>query len=137
MNPSQAYIRTNIETSTPAQLVVMLYDGLIRFTSAAAERIQEQTPESRIEAANLVTRATNILTELNTSLDFSRDEEFCGRMSQLYAFFVERITSALRQSDAKLIEQVLPLMQELRDAWQAAALNVIGEPGSGMLVGAR
>jgi flagellar protein FliS len=127
MNPSQAYLRNKVETSTPADLVVMLYDGLVRFTRAAAERLRQTHPEARTEAAEAVTRATNILTELNTSLDFRTDPEFCQRLSLLYGFFVEQLTHALKTADAGAIDRVIPMMEELRDAWREAAVNARSE----------
>lgn len=121
-NPSEAYLVAQIQSATPNGLIVLLYDGLIRFSQEAEEKLQEATsnPSTFKIAAAAVQRATNILAELASSLRPEYAPELCTRLSGLYGFFTQELSRSLRDRDPAIIGKIIPLITELRNAWAEA-----------------
>lgn len=124
MNVSRTYLRNQIESASPGELVVLLYDGLLRFSREAVERLGRRTVADNAAAAHAVSRAIDILSELNGSLAHAVEPEFCERMSRLYGFFADRLSEGSRLWDPAPIEQVIPLMEQLREAWSEGVRNL-------------
>ena len=127
MTPGQsnAYLVSRVKSATPGGLIVLLYEGLIRFASEARDALCNAQADSQqtIEAALKVRRCIDILTALNTSLRQDVDPAFTGRMSDLYLFFTDKLSDALKTRDPSHIDGIIPLIQELHDAWQEADLG--------------
>ncbi len=120
MNPNvgQAYVSNTVKSATPGQLIVMLYDGLLRFASDARDAMKEGRP-----AADEVNRCIRILTELNSCLRRDAAPELCDRLSRLYEFYTMELSKAMHQNEPKIVEALLPMIGDLRDAWREADLN--------------
>ena len=118
MNPpnlSRAYVSNTVNSATPGQLIVMLYDGLIRFATDARDAMKEgQT------GAEPITRSIRILTELNICLRREVAPEFCDRLSKLYEYYTMEISRAMHRRNPQIIDDIIPLIKDLRDAWEAA-----------------
>lgn len=120
MNASRSYLVAQIQSATPGGLIVLLYDGLLRFSQEAEERLADKDPVAVKLAADAIQRATDILTELASSLREDQDPQLCANLSQLYAFFTTELSRALHTRDAGIITSLLPLITQLRDTWQEA-----------------
>lgn len=120
MNLSKHYLRNRVESSTPGELIVMLYDGLLRFTRETVDALALESPGGKAAGAISAARAIDILSALNSSLRFDVDPVFCERISGLYQFFMEQLSTAARTSDHKPAERIIPLIEDLRDAWASA-----------------
>ncbi len=73
------YLEFQIKNATPAQLLIMLYDGLIQNAeSADLELSATQEVENRLQASHYITKSINILTELNTCLRHNVDPVRCS-----------------------------------------------------------
>ena len=121
MNPyarSQAYREASVMTASPEQLVVMLYDGCLRFLFQSAYAMREG---DRRQSQDRMRRAEAIIDELTVTLDHERGGEIASRLQGIYAFCRRHlIEAALEQNPAK-IEEVSELLTELRDAWAEIA----------------
>jgi flagellar protein FliS len=117
MNPNlgNAYFASAVKSATPSKLIVMLYDGLIRFATDTRDALAEG--RSGAEAA---TRCFRILTELNTCLRPEIAPDLCGRLSALYEFYTMEISRAMHTHSPDRITKILPLITQLRDAWEEA-----------------
>ena len=114
----QAYQTNAIHTASPEQLVVMLYDGCLRFlrrAEAAAENNQ------RPAITDGVARATAIIMELNATLDLERGGEIAGNLRSLYFFLHRHLLEASREGSADKIRHAIGLVGDLRDAFAEAA----------------
>jgi len=120
MDPKSAYLKGQIETSSPAQQVVMLYDGLIRFCLEAKAHLSGENGDQLEAGAQAVKRATDILTELNSALKHEVFPELCTQLSNLYLFFTEQLSKSVRENSAKPIQDILPMIENLRESWQKA-----------------
>jgi flagellar secretion chaperone FliS len=127
MNPSETYLVAQVQSATPGGLIVMLYDGLLRFSHEAEENLAPPPQGNRAAAATSVQRATDILSELSSSLRPEYNPDLCVRLSNLYTFFTGELSRALRENDARPIAGITPLITQLRDAWQEADNTVTQE----------
>ena len=115
-NPYQQYQRTQAETASPAELIVMMYNGAIRFLTVARQRLDAQdTPAAH---ANLL-RAQDVVAELMISVDVSVGQ--IGRnLYDLYEFMHRRLIEANVKKDAAAVDEVIGLLRELLAAWEQA-----------------
>ena len=86
---SAYYKRVKIETATPEALILMLYDGALRFMTQAEQAFEEKSIE---KINNNLVRVQAIFTELQTSLDKSKGGEIATNLERLYIFFKEKLT---------------------------------------------
>lgn len=115
---SQAYTQSAVLSATPEQLVVMLYDGAIRFLHQAQLSLEN---DNREMAREKLLRAEDIINELNNSLDIEGGGEVAGSLRSLYLWIKRQIMQSLIQQDPKPLEECLLQLRELRDAWAEAA----------------
>ena len=117
-NQTAAYKQQSILTAPPERLVVMLYDGCLRFLFQSAYAMREG---NRAQSQDRMRRAEAIIDELTCTLDHERGGEVASRLQGIYAFCRRHlIEAALEQNPAK-IEEVSELLTELRDAWAEIA----------------
>jgi flagellar secretion chaperone FliS len=114
----RAYTESSVLTAPPERLVVMLYDGAIRFLNQAATALR--AGNSRIFLQR-VQRAEAIIDELNMTLDMSRGGEVAERLRSIYTFCNLHLTTATMEGDAEKVDAVVRLLSELREAWQQIA----------------
>jgi flagellar secretion chaperone FliS len=112
--PTLAYKQQSILTATPGQLVVMLYDGCLRFLH---QSVHAMRAGERNLAITKLRRAEAIVTELLVTLDHDKGGEIASRLQGIYAFSRQQLRKAETEQDPVLVEQVMEYMTELRDAW--------------------
>ena len=115
-NPYNQYKQTSIETASPVKLLLMLFDGAIKFLHQAIEAIENKD----IEKANVyLWKTTEIVQELIISLDMNID--IAHNLYNLYDYFYRRLLEANMRKDRAIAEEVLQFMQEFRETWAKAA----------------
>lgn len=121
MIPAQRnkYLETSIQTATPAQLLIMLYDGAIRFCRQAIEALKADRPQ---EAHNALVRAQDIISEFTITLD--RNAEISSSLLQLYEYFHQRLVQANVQKSVEPVEEVAAHLMELKETWVRAAIQL-------------
>ena len=113
----EAYRHGAVLSATPAQLVVMLYDGARRFLRQGAAAMREGDVE---RAHNTVRRAELIIAYLEGILDHEQGE-LPSHLHALYRFCLRHLNEARRTQDPGKLEQVSDLLGELREAWVEVA----------------
>lgn len=113
---ARAYQRTQTETATPTRLIVMLYDGALRFLSTAREKMASQEIEERHVA---LIKAQHILQELMRSLDMERGGEIAQNLGRLYDYMMRQLVEANIHDRVEPIDDVMELLRELRESWIA------------------
>ena len=120
MNPSAAAARYKgvaVTTCSPGQLLVMLYDGILRFCTEAKVAIEKK---DRARAGERIGRAHEIVSHLTATLDPSHAPELADNLMAVYGFCVRRLLEAnLEQNAAKLVEVVnaiLPIREGFAEA---------------------
>jgi flagellar protein FliS len=114
----QAYQTNAVQTASPEQLVVMLYDGCLRFLrrgEAAAVN------GARPQCTQAVARATAIIMELNATLDMERGGEIASNLRSLYLFLNRHLIEAARDCSPERIGQAIRMVGDLREGFAEAA----------------
>ncbi|NLV69016.1 MAG: flagellar export chaperone FliS [Spirochaetes bacterium] len=113
-NPYNQYKQTQISTANQGKLIVMLYDGAIKFLNIAIENIEPM----RYDVVNTnIIKAQDIITELLLSLNMNEGGEISQNLFSLYMYFKRQLLEAKMRKDPEIIRQILKLMKEMRDAW--------------------
>ncbi len=112
-----AYRKTQIETASPETLILMLYDGALRFMGQAEIAFEEKNIE---QISNLLLRVQAIFAELMTALDKEKGGEIAVNLERLYVFFLEKLGEANVKKDVKPMLEIKPLVQNLRNTWEQA-----------------
>jgi flagellar protein FliS len=115
---SAAYRQQSILTATPGQLVVMLYDGCLRFLNQAAFAMRE---ENLRESDVRLRRADAIIDELLSTLDLEQGGVIASRLQGIYVFCSRHLLDARAARDPEMIDRVAELLAELRDSWAQVA----------------
>lgn len=119
-NGYQAYRRTQIETAPPEQLILMLYDGAIRFARNGRRALEAG---DRQKAHSELTRAQDVISELIGSLDMEAGGELAANLYQLYRYIYQRLVQANIQKNAEPIDEVIQLVGELREGWYEGVIQ--------------
>jgi flagellar secretion chaperone FliS len=120
MNPysrPQAYRDSAVLTASPEQLVVMLYDGAVRFLRQAEIAMNEG---AFLHSFEKLGRAEAILDELLATLNMETGE-IAERLQAIYIFCKKTLIEARIQREGEKIGQVVALLANLREAWAKLA----------------
>ncbi len=117
-NPWQSYRQVATQTAPPGQLVLMLFDGALRFLERALAGFVHTDPlQFNQTISNNVIRAQEILRELNRSLDMEAGGEFATTMRRLYVYMDGRLQQSNVRKQEAGIREVVSRVTVLRDAW--------------------
>ena len=123
-NPYQQYKKTQVDTASQGKLIVMLYDGAIKFINVAIETM----PSKNIEKIhNNIMKAQEIINELISSLNMDAGE-ISNKLFSLYMYINKRLMDANLHKEVEPLIEVRKYLVELRDAWQIADKNVGDNP---------
>jgi flagellar secretion chaperone FliS len=120
---NQSYLAQSVTTASPAQLVLMLFDGALARIASAEKALRGGTTTECIAAFRDLTRAQAIVTELQVSLDKTRGGEIATNLESLYLYCLEQMRKAATTKDAEPLLIVRKVLGELRDAWQQACCS--------------
>jgi flagellar protein FliS len=114
----KSYQTIATQTASPGQLVVMLYDGAIRFLERALTGFQYDDPlEFNRTINNNILRAREIINELNNSLDLAQGGELAGTLRRLYYFMNRQLLRSNARKTPDGIQDTIRRLGVLRDAW--------------------
>ncbi|HEY2767757.1 MAG TPA: flagellar export chaperone FliS [Solirubrobacteraceae bacterium] len=114
----QAYRENTVLSSTPEQLVVMLYDGARRFLRQATNAMRAREVES---AHNALRRAEQIIVHLDGVIDDEQGGDLAQRLHAIYGFALSHLNRARIDQDAGKLVEVSDLLGELRGSWAELA----------------
>lgn len=122
---AQAYQQTAVQSRSPLELVVMLYDGALRFLAAADDAMARGDLTARRDA---LSRALAIIAELQNTLNMNAGGDLAASLDRLYNYLNTRLVDVTVKSDRTAIDEALSLLRPLRDAWAEIAAEP--PPGS-------
>jgi len=115
----KAYNQVNIEstllTADPHQVILMMYDGLLESIAKVKGAIERKDLN---EKSILVTKAVNILSALENSLDETSEPQISENFSNLYRYCIDRLNDCNISLDTAPLDEVVELLKPLRDAWK-------------------
>jgi len=116
MNGINTYQDNAVTTQSKGRLIVMLYDGAIKFLRLAIREIENKNYEAK---GRYINKAIDIINELNAVLDMDAGGEIAGNLRKLYIFMINRLSQANIKCDPQMIRDVIKLMEELNQSWKA------------------
>jgi flagellar protein FliS len=126
-NPWKSYQQVATQTAPPGQLVLMLYEGAMRFLERALAGFKLEDPAQFNQTINNnIIRTQDIIFELNVTLNMEAGGELAQTLRQLYDYMDRRLMQANLTKDEALLREVLGRITVLRDAW-AQMLNGNGQ----------
>ena len=115
---ADAYTRTEVQSRSPLELVVMLYDGADKYLSQARQAIEQRDAGAKREA---ISRALAVVSELQNNLNLEAGGEIAASLDALYSFVSEKLVDANVKNDPAAVEQAIRVITPLRDAWTELA----------------
>jgi flagellar protein FliS len=105
-------------TASPGQLILMLYDGALRFLDHARDALESpEETHKRIERINTnLIKAQDIIAELQSSLNMDAGE-YSRNLDRLYDYYLRRLFEANLKKKVAPVVEVEGLVRQLRDGW--------------------
>ncbi len=119
--PTDTYKQSRVETATPIELIIMLYDRAIVLLDKATNEKKEKNYE---EKNTTLIKATDIVFELLTTLDNDKGGEIATSLSRIYNFVIREISNANVSLDTKALDNMKRILSELRESW----INIKNNP---------
>jgi flagellar protein FliS len=111
---AQAYRRVESESRSPLELVVMMYDGALRFLEEASDAVERGDLRGR---AHAISRVLAIIGELQNTLDIEKGGAIADQLDDLYTYLTSRLLDVALKQDVTAIEEARKLLTPIRDAW--------------------
>jgi flagellar secretion chaperone FliS len=112
-NPYAAYKSNSVNTASPGELTLMLYNGCLKFIHQAKSAILENNLENK--HTNII-KAQNIVNELMVTLNL--DFEVSHNIMSLYDYLKRRLVEANLKNDIEILDEVEGFITEFRDTWK-------------------
>ncbi|MFT6928284.1 MAG: flagellar protein FliS [Psychromonas sp.] len=117
-NPRRAYKKTQVEAqaaaSSSVELIRMLHGKLMEEIDKMAFHIEEKNHSMKSACAQ---KSMDILIALDSSLDLSSGDELINNLHRIYEFAISKIYQASRNNDIEEINQLKPIIQDIKDGW--------------------
>ena len=109
------YNQMNIDIDRPEKLILMLYEGALRFTNFAKKAINKGNIEEKV---TYIIKASNIFVELINSLDFEKGGDIAYYLNGLYAYQLELLAKANIENETKYLDDIIKVLKGLIEAWK-------------------
>lgn len=120
-NPHKAYQQTQVTTASKEKILLMLYEGAIKFTKIAQTRMKERNVA---EKGKYIGKALAIISELMNTLDHNVGGQLSADLENLYMFMSDKLIEANIHNRTEDLELVEKLLTTLYSAWE----DVINNP---------
>lgn len=120
-NAYQKYKNTSVQSASKEKILLMLYEGAIKFTKLAIKAAEEKKIADR---GTNIGRAYDIIMELNNTLDHNVGGQVASQLEQLYMFMMEQYTKANISGNPEPLQQNLKLLNTLYDGWVQAVEKI-------------
>ena len=117
--PWNSYRQISAHTASPGQLVLMLYDGALRFLEKSLIGFDLDDPiEFNQTINNNLLRAQSIISELSGTLNLEQGGQLAHTLRRLYSYMDERLMESNLRQTPEGIHDTIRRLTILRDAWQ-------------------
>ncbi|MBC2455909.1 flagellar export chaperone FliS [Clostridium beijerinckii] len=115
-NAYNVYKNNSVNYASKEQLLLMLVEGAVKFTKIARQAILDKDVK---KAHSSLIKTQDIFTELMVSLDTTQ-AEWTNQLLSIYAFIIEKLTEANMTKKVEVIEEILPLIEDVSNLWHDA-----------------
>lgn len=113
-NAYNAYKTNSVNFASKDQLLLMLVDGAVKFAKIGRQAILDK--DVKKAHSNLV-KTQNIFYELMATLDVEQAGEWGHNLMSIYDFIVRKLTEANIKKDISIMDEIIPLIEEVRNTW--------------------
>jgi len=114
-NAHNIYAQNNIGVESPAKLIEMLYEGVLRFNAQAKKAIKDGEIEKRVYWMN---RSTAIITELISVLDMEQEGDISEYLEGLYNYELQLLTEVGNDNNIDKLDECSNVFKTLLEAWR-------------------
>ncbi len=111
------YHNTQIVTASPERILIMLYEGAVRFSKLALEKLEKGDIAGK---GVYIGKSMAIVGELRSTLDHEIGGQIARQLEQLYIYLIDELTKANIANSADALENVIKILSFLRDTWVEA-----------------
>ena len=119
-NPYKAYQKTQVMTAKPEKILLMLYEGAIKFTKLAAVRMREK---NIAEKGKYISKTLSIVSELMNTLDHEKGGQIAADLENLYMFIMDKLIEANMSNRVEELGVAERLLTTLYTAWRDVVNN--------------
>jgi flagellar protein FliS len=116
-NAFNTYKNNSVNFASKDQLLLMLVDGAVKFSKIGRQAILDKDVKKAHE--NIV-KTQNIFYELMATLDVAKGGEWAESLMKVYDFIVRRLTDANIKKSEEIMDEIIPLIEDVRDTWNDA-----------------
>jgi flagellar protein FliS len=118
-----SYRQTEIQSRTPVEMVVLLYERAIAFALVARDATARRDIRARRDA---MSRTLAIVGELQNTLDMERGGEIAASLDRLYSYMTSTLFDASFYHDPKRVDDVITVLRTLHEGWAGIAATTAG-----------
>lgn len=119
-NPYKAYQTTQVTTARPEKILLMLYEGAIKFNKVAMARMKDR---NIAEKGKYISKTLAIVSELMNTLDHEVGGQLANDLENLYMFIMDKLIEANLRNSIEDLELVEKLLMTLYTAWEDVVNN--------------
>ncbi len=119
-NPYSRYQKTQVTTASREKILLMLYEGAIRFVKQAKVAMEQK---KIAEKGKSISKATAIISELMATLDFNAGGQLAQDLENLYIFMIDKLIEANIKNDPECLNVAENLLITLYSAWKDVIEN--------------
>ncbi|MDO6426446.1 flagellar export chaperone FliS [Thalassotalea sp. 1_MG-2023] len=110
----QVDINSNILASDPHQIILLMFDGLLKGIATARGAIERKDFELKAQS---LTKSINILDALIQSLDFDSQPEISKNFEVMYSYCIDCLMEASTSLNVAKLDEVVDMIKPVRSAW--------------------
>jgi len=112
---SNTYQEIAVQTSSPTKLVVMLYEGAIRFLGQSVTAIESKDIDTKRQS---IDRAMAVIQHLQSTLDRDRGGDVAAELDRLYIYITSKVLEGSTKLQTEPIEEAIKLLNVLLSGWE-------------------
>jgi len=113
-NAAKRYREEHVNGLSQKDLLLMLYDGAIKFATEARDFIEKK---DFVNSYKTIIKSRDVVTELLCILNIDVGGEVAANLQRLYIYIIGRLTEANFTHEVALLDNVLTILRNLRSAW--------------------
>lgn len=119
-NPYKAYQRTQVTTAKPEKILLMLYEGAIKFCKLSIIKLREK---NIAEKGKYISKTLAIISELMNTLDHEVGGQLAADLENLYMFMMDKLIEGNMNNSIEDLEAVERLLTTLFEGWKDVVNN--------------
>ncbi|RUM91142.1 MAG: flagellar export chaperone FliS [Thermovibrio sp.] len=114
-NLHNPYLKMQVETSSPVEHIILLYEKVILLLKEADNCIEKNDVQGKV---NAIIKADRIIRFLNSSLDMENGGELAKNLRDLYEFILYYLITVNAKNDRKLLSDLIYILETLKEGWE-------------------